>query len=77
VAIAVKAQVSQKVSKTPSQQRLGMLVHACHPCYGGNINRRIVIQAHPGRNKPYLRNKLKKKKLELGGVLGLGPWLKW
>jgi hypothetical protein len=36
----------------------GMMVHAYHPSYEGNVNRRIAIQAFPGINvRPYLKNK--------------------
>jgi hypothetical protein len=47
-----------------SQQKLGIVVHACHP----SVNRRITVQACLGINmRPYLKNNTKRA----------GSWLKW
>jgi hypothetical protein len=47
----IQGQSGQKVSKNPiSTNKLGMVVHVCHPSYIESTNRRIVLQTHPGKN---------------------------
>jgi hypothetical protein len=56
--------LSRKQNKT--KKPLGVMAYACHPCYLGSINRRITIQAIPGKNvRPYLKNNHSKKRLEI------------
>jgi hypothetical protein len=36
---------------------LDVVAHSCHHSYLGSINRKIIVQAGPGKNKrPYLKN---------------------
>jgi hypothetical protein len=45
-----------------NQKELGVVAHACHPCYEGSVNRRVTIQAGPGINaKPYFKNNQRKR----------------
>jgi hypothetical protein len=46
---------AKKVNKTPSQPiKLGMVACSCHSSYEGGVNRRIMVQAGPGKNaRPY------------------------
>jgi hypothetical protein len=50
--IAIGGQLGQKLCETlPSAiltNKLGMVVHACHPSFVGCVNRRIKVQAGPG-----------------------------
>jgi hypothetical protein len=43
--------LGKKVSKTSISvnKNLGMVACACHPSYVGSINRRVVVQASPGK----------------------------
>jgi hypothetical protein len=49
---------TKKFTRFPvNQQKLGMVMHACHSSYAGSVNRRIKVQAGPGINlRPYLKN---------------------
>jgi hypothetical protein len=57
-----------------STNKPGVVVHTWHPSYVGCINRKIVIQAHPGKNmSPYMKNKA--KGLGGGGVAKMVAYL--
>jgi hypothetical protein len=56
----IQGQPRQKVHETPSQpifKKLGMVAHACHSSYVGSMNRRISIQAGPGKKHEILSEK--------------------
>jgi hypothetical protein len=56
--IIAGGKLRQSVSKTLSQPiKAGVVGHACHPSYLGNVGRRITVQASPDRNwRPHLKN---------------------
>jgi hypothetical protein len=48
----------EKNSETPSQQMLGVVIHAWHPSYVEHENYMTLVKAGPGQNvKLYLKNK--------------------
>jgi hypothetical protein len=47
---------------TPTNKKLGMVVHSCHSSWAGSINR-MAVQAGSSINmKPYLKNNQNKKR---------------
>jgi hypothetical protein len=62
-------QFKTSLGKKPSRcisinKKLGVVAHACHPSYTGNINRRITIQASLGINARLYSKKTYKEKKE-------------
>jgi hypothetical protein len=57
--IVIQGQPRQKVSETPSLQKmLNVVVHTCHPIYAGSINQRIKAHTGPGiKVRPLSENK--------------------
>jgi hypothetical protein len=53
----VGGQSWQKANETPiSTNKLGVVAHAYHPSYTGGIDKRIIVQANPGKTRdPVLR----------------------
>jgi hypothetical protein len=57
--ISFQGQPRQKSSRGPSStnKKLGVVMHTCPPCYGGSINRRIVVYANLGiKARPFPQN---------------------
>jgi hypothetical protein len=61
----IQGQPQQKVSETPmSTNKLGTMMHACHPSYKGSINRRMVQAGWSKNVRPYLKNSQGKERWE-------------
>jgi hypothetical protein len=64
--ITVQGQPKQIGSKTPSQPISWAVCHAYHSSYMAGINRRIIVQACPGKKHMTLFGKIDKSRKGLG-----------